>query len=261
MSFGKVDAGNGVGWLTEAVRLILKNPLAFLVMGLILAVINFIPILGGLALTIAGPAFFGGIAYAAREESEGRKAEIPHLFRAFQEPGKIGPMLLLCLPTIVGAALLLVCGLVFGLGALISGGLSAANGSGMGAGAIGGGVLLLIVIGAIVVLAIYAFQFFAIPRVMLDGVEPFAAMKESLAACLANIGAFLVFGVVFTVICCVAAMVLIWIPIIGWIAMSGVATVILGAALFVAWRQVYAAGAAAASTMPPPAPQAPPPQP
>jgi hypothetical protein len=116
-------------------------------------------------------------------------------------------------------------------------------------------------IGLIVVLAIYAFQFFAIPRVMLDGVDPFAAMKESLAACLANIGAFLVFGVVFTVICCVAAMVLIWIPIIGWIAMSGVATVILGAALFVAWRQVYAAGASATSTMPPPAPQVPPTQP
>ena len=149
---------------------------------------------------------------------------------------------------------------MFGLGALVSGGISAANGSSLGAGAIGGGVLLLVLIGLIVVLAIYAFQFFAIPRVMLDGVEPFAAMKESLAACLANIGAFLVFGVVFTVICCVAAMVLIWIPIIGWIVMSGVATVILGAALFVAWRQVYAS-ASAASTMPPPAPQTPPPQP
>ena len=113
-----------------------------------------------------------------------------------------------------------------------------------------------------IMLAIYALQFFAIPRVMLDGVEPFAAMKESFSACLANIGAFLVFGVVFSVLCCVAAMVLIWIPIIGWIVMAGVGTVILGAALFVAWRQVYAGAAAATSAMPPPpAPQAPPPQP
>ena len=88
-------------------------------------------------------------------------------------------MLLLCLPTIVGGALLLVCGLVFGLGALLSGGLSAANGSNLGVGAIGGGVMLLCLIGLVVVLAIYALQFFAIPRVMLDGVEPFAAMKES----------------------------------------------------------------------------------
>jgi hypothetical protein len=39
--------------------------------------------------------------------------------------------------------------------------------------------------------------------------------------------------------------------------MSGFATVILGAALFVAWRQVYAGAANAASAMPPP-PAAPP---
>jgi hypothetical protein len=261
MSFGKVDAGNGLNWLTEGIGIVFRNPGAFLVMALIVGVINLIPFLGSLAIVVCGPALMGGIVYAARTEADGGKAELGQLFQAFQEPGKIGPMLLLCLPAIVGAALLLVCGLVFGLGALISGGLSAASGSSLGAGAIGGGVLVLLLIGLIVVLAIYALQFLAIPRVMLDGVEPFAAMKESLAACLANIGAFLVFGVVFTVICCVAAMVLIWIPIIGWIAMSGVATVILGAALFVAWRQVYAAGASATSTMPPPAPQVPPTQP
>jgi uncharacterized membrane protein len=151
---------------------------------------------------------------------------------------------------------------VFGVGALVSGGLSAANGSSLGAGAIGGGIFMLMLIGVLVVLAIYAFQFFAIPRVMFDGIEPFQAMKESFSACLANIGAFLVFGIVFTVICFVAAMVLIWIPIIGWIVMAGVGTVILGAALFVAWRQVYGGAANAADTMPPPpAPQAPPPQP
>jgi hypothetical protein len=129
MSFGKVDAGKGLGWLTDGVGLVFKNPAAFLVMGLILAVINFIPILGGLALTVCGPALLGGVVFAAREEAEGRKAEIGHLFRAFQEPGKIGPMLLLCLPAIVGGAVLLVCGFVFGLGALIGGGFSAANGA------------------------------------------------------------------------------------------------------------------------------------
>jgi hypothetical protein len=260
MSFGRVDAGNGLNWLTEAIGIVFRNPGAFLVMALIVGVINLIPFLGSLAIVVCGPALLGGIVHAARTEAEGGKAELGQLFQAFQEPGKIGPMLLLCLPAIVGAALLLVFGLVFGIGALIGGGLSAANGSGLGAGAIGGGLLVLCLIGLVVVLAIYALQFFAIPRVMLDAVEPFAAMKESLAACLRNIGAFLVFGVVFTVICIVAAMVLVLIPIIGWIVMSGVATVILGAALFIAWRQVYAAGASATGAMPPPAPEAPPPQ-
>ncbi len=257
MSFGKVDAGNGLNWLTEAVGIVFRNPGAFLLMALIVGVINLIPFLGSLAIMVCGPALIGGIVYAARKEADGGgKAELGELFQAFQEPGKIGPMLLLCLPTIVGGALLLACGLVFGLGALLSGGLSAANGSNLGVGAIGGGVMLLCLIGLVVVLAIYAFQFFAIPRVMLDGVEPFAAMKESFSACLANIGAFLVFGVVFCVAFLVLALVLVWIPIVGWIAISGFTTVVLGCALYVAWRQIYAG---VASAIPPTAPEVPPP--
>jgi hypothetical protein len=252
MSFGKVDAGKGLGWLTEGIGLVFKNPAAFLVMGVILAVINFIPFLGGLVLTICGPALLGGVVYAAREESEGRKAEIPHLFRAFQEPGKIGPMLLLCLPAIVGGAVLLVCGFVFGIGALIGGGLSAANGSSAGWGAIGGGLVILCLIAIVLMFVIYALQFFAIPRVMLDGIEPFAAMKESLSACLANIGAFLLFGIVLFVAFFVLAAVLMLIPLLGWLALVAVASVVFGCAEYLAWRQVYAGSA---SRMPPPAPE------
>jgi uncharacterized membrane protein len=251
MSFGKVDAGNGLAWLTEAVRLVFRNPVAFLVMGLILAVINFIPFLGGLALTICGPAFLGGIVFAAREESEGRKAEIPHLFRAFQEPGKIGPMLLLCLPSIVGGAVLLVCGLVFGLGALIGGGFSAASGSQAPWGAMGGGILVLCLVAIVLMFLIYALQFFAVPRVMLEGVEPFAAMKESLGACLANVGAFLVFGIVLFVAFIVLAVVLMIVPFLGWLALVAVATVVFACGEYIAWRQVYAQGS---NRMPPPTP-------
>lgn len=257
MSYGKVDAGRGLGWLTEAICLVFKNPVAFLVMGLILAVINFVPILGSLVLTILGPAFLGGIVYAAREEAEGRKAEIPHLFRAFQEPGKIGQMLLLCLPAIVGGAVLLVCGFVFGLGALIGGGLSAANGGSVGWGAIGGGVMILCIIGLVLMFVIYALQFFAVPRVMLESVEPFAAMKESLNACLANIGAFLLFGIVLVVGFCVLALVLMIVPFIGWLALIAFVSALFGCAEFVAWREVYSGTVTpappATATPPPPA--------
>lgn len=256
MSFGKVDAGSGLNWLTEAIGIVFRNPGAFLVMALIVGVINFIPVLGGLVILILGPAFSGGVVYAARTEAEGGKAEFAQLFRAFQEPGKIGPMLLLCLPMVVGSVIIAACALVFGLSALIGGGLSAANGLNLGLGALGGSIMVIGVIGIAIGLVIYALQFFAIPRVMLDGVEPFAAMKESFAACLANIGAFLVFAIVFCVLWAIAAAVLVWIPIIGWIVIAGFGTVIASAALFVAWRQVYA-GTAGASTMPPPAPQAP----
>jgi len=253
MSFRKVEAGSGVNWLTEGFRIIMANPAAFLVMGLILAVVNFIPILGGLVLTICGPALIGGIVYAAREQAEGSKAEIAHLFRAFQEPGKIGPMLLLCLPAIVGGALLLICAFVFGIGALIGGGLSAASSSSTSAlvGGLGGGAFVLLLIAMGLMFLIYALQFFAVPRVMLDGVEPFAAMKESLSACLANFGAFLVFAIVLFVSFVVLAIALMLVPILGWLALVTVATVVYACAEYVAWRQVYGA---AAGSVPPPVP-------
>lgn len=255
MSFGKVDAGNGLSWLKDAIGLVFGNPVVFLVMGLILAAINFVPFLGSLVLTICGPALLGGVVFAAREQSEGRKAEIVHLFRAFQEPGKIGPMLLLCLPAIVGGAVLLVCGFVFGVGALIGGGLSAAAGSSSGlGGALGGGLLILCLIGLVLMFLIYALQFFAVPRVMLDGVEPFAAMKESLSACLANIGAFLLFGIVLFVAFLVLAVVLMLVPILGWIALVAVASAVFGCAEYMAWRQVYTGSA---SQMSPPAAETP----
>jgi hypothetical protein len=257
MSFGKVEAGRGVTWLTEGVRLVMANPVAFLVMGLIVAVVNFIPILGGLALTILGPALLGGIVYAAREEAEGRKAEIAHLFRAFQEPGKIGPMLLLCLPAIAGGAVLLVCGLVFGLGALI-GGLAGAGNSASGLGALGGGFVLMVLIAVALMFVIYALQFFAVPRVMLDGVEPFAAMKESLNACLANVGAFIVFGVVLFAAFIVLAIVLMIVPLLGWLALVTAATVVFACGEYAAWREVFAGSASTSATPPPPPSELPP---
>jgi hypothetical protein len=245
MGFSKVEAGSGLSWLTEGIRLVFANPVPFLVMGLILAVVNFIPILGGLVLTICGPALIGGIVYAAREQAEGSKAEIAHLFRAFQEPGKIGPMLLLCLPAIVGGAVLLILGLVFGLGALLGGGISASTGAtGQGiAGAIGGGFAVMLLIAVALMFLIYALQFFAVPRVMLDGVEPFAAMRESLSACLANLGAFLVFAIILFVAFIVLAFVLMLVPLIGWIALVAAASIVFATAEYFAWKQVFAVGA------------------
>ena len=257
MSYGKVEAGSGLRWLSEAIGLVFGNPAVFLVMGLILAAINFVPILGGLALTICGPALLGGVVFAAREQAEGRKAEVMQLFRAFQEPGKIGPMLLLCLPAIAGGAVLLVCAFVFGVGALIGGGLSAAGESATGiAGALGGGLLILLLVAIVLMFAIYALQFFAVPRVMLDGAEPFAAMKESFSACLSNLGAFLVFAVVLVVAFVVLAFVLMLVPFLGWLALIAVATPVFACAEYLAWREVFAG--APASRMPPPAPESPP---
>ena len=52
MSFGKVDAGNGLNWLTEGIGIVFRNPGAFLVMALKIGVIKLITFLGSLAILV-----------------------------------------------------------------------------------------------------------------------------------------------------------------------------------------------------------------
>lgn len=255
MSFRKIEASSGMNWLTGAIGAVLRNPVEFLVMGLIVAAINLVPVLGGLFLALCGPALAGGIVFAAREQDQGRKPEIVHLFRAFQEPGRITPMLMLCLPALVGGFVILVFGFVFGLSALIGGTLMSST---VHAGsdshwltALGGGFLAFGLVAVVVLVAVYALQFFAIPRVMLDHAEPWDAMKDSLSACLANLGAFLLYAVVLMVVTGVLFVVLAIIPLLGWLALFTVLAAVTGCAQYLAYRDVYATpadGAAPADT-------------
>lgn len=241
MSEQKIEAGSGLNWITGAIPLILKNPVVFLVMGLIVAAIGFFPILGGLAIVVIGPALYGGIVYAANEQESARTAEIGQLFRAFGEPGKSGPMIMLCLPSIAGAVLLFVLLMIVVGGALLGGGLSAlSSGSAESLlAALGGGALILIPMGLAIVLVVYALQFFAIPRVMLDGAEPMAAMKQSFSDCLANLGAYLVFVALLMGMAIVLRLVLSVLGFFGGLLVSTLLTPIIGCGLYLAWRQLY----------------------
>lgn len=241
MSAQKLEAGSGMNWITGAVQLVLGNPVVFLVMGLIVAAIQIVPILGSLVILVIGPALYGGIAYAAREQDQDRTPEIGQLFRAFSESGKAGPMIMLCLPTVAGAILLFVLLIVFVGGALLGGGLSSMNSGSSTAliGALGGSALILIPLALAIGLAVYALQFFAIPRVMFDGVEPIAAMKQSLADCLANLGAYLIFVVVLMVVAVVLTVILSVLGILGGLLVGTILTPMVGCGLYLAWKQAY----------------------
>lgn len=241
MAFQRVPAGNGLQWLTEAVQIILKNPAAFGLMALIVGVISAVPLLGGLVLLLLGPALYGGIMFAAREQEAGRSAELPMLFQAFREEGKVGRMLMLCLPGVAAAVLisvlagLLVGGALFGAGVA---GVSGSDGAALGVG-LGLGVLVLGLVALALGLVAFALTFFATPRVMLEGADPVPAMKDSLQACLANLGAVLIYAVVLLVGALVLLLLLSWIPLLGPLLLTAVIAPVTSVAAFVAWRQVY----------------------
>jgi hypothetical protein len=239
MSYRSVEPGRGAAWIGEAFTLVVRNPGVFAVMALIMAIGQATPVLN-LAMIVIGPALFGGFVYAMREQDSGRPAELAHLFLAFQTPGKLRPMLMLCLP---GVAVVVAIGLVafFYLGSVFLGFAASGNqpesaawATGLGVGAILGVLLVLAMM-----LALYALMFFAVPRVMLDSLEPGPALRESLAATRANLGAVLLFGVLFWLLCIVGFMLLSVIPVLGWLLWGLAATALVAAAVYRAYKDVF----------------------
>ena len=261
MSQRNFPAGHGIEWLKQTFNLLKQNPLPFLLMGLILGVMAIIPVLGSLALLILAPTFYAGIAYAAREQDQGRPADFKQLFQGFNEPGRLGPLIALCLPQVAAAIVLTVLSVVL-LGGAIMSGAALSDGSGAAAlAAFGVGGLILVVIAFAVGLAVFMLQVFAVPKVMFEGGDAFAAMKQSFAAAMANIGAILVFVVVLSVGVLVPAALLSWLPFIGMLIVLSAFYAFFGVALYVIYRDVYGVPAAsiAATFVPaPPSPPAPP---
>lgn len=253
MSSRKFEIGDVFNWFTSAIQLAMKNPGVFIVMALIYAVISAIPLLN-LAVVVIGPALQGGFVWAAREEEQGRKADISHLFIAFQQPGKAGPMITLCLPTV---ALMLVVGVIVFVmfaGAIFAASSGSSGGAGLGFAGMALAGLLMIPAAIAVAFMLY----FAVPRVMLDGVAPFDAMKESFAICMANLVAivvgFLCVGIAFFII----AILIGWIPLIGALALGILGALIGGPSMYFAHRQVFGSSEPAQPPMAPPAPMDPP---
>jgi uncharacterized membrane protein len=247
MSFRKVDAGRGVEWLKQSFEVNLKNPGIFVVNALIvvilLAVAAIVPVLNLIALPLLMPVLCAGAVYAYREQDAGRTAEVPHVFRGFQEQGRIGPLLLLGLPWIAAIILTAVFAFVFG-GAAI---MAAVGGSGAGA---YGAFLMIALIGLALMLGAAMLTFFAIPRVMFDGLDAFAAMKESLAACLGNFLPLLVYGLIVFVASLVLGIVLILIPILGQLVLGLAQAMLNFAFMYVAYKEVF--GSETATPPPPP---------
>jgi hypothetical protein len=241
MAFQRVQTAQGLYWLIEAIQLILRNPAPFALMGLLVGVIAMVPLLGSLALVVLGPALYGGIMYAAREQQAGRRADFQHLFQAFREEGKLPRMMMLCLPGVAAGVVIVVLAVMFFGGALLGAGLSSGNSSAspaLGAG-LGAGALVFMLVALAVGLASFALTFFATPRVMLESADPVAAMKDSLQACLANLTAVAFYLLVLVAAVFALSFLLAMIPVLGQLVLMTALVPVVSVAGFVAWRQVY----------------------
>ncbi|MFN7553419.1 MAG: BPSS1780 family membrane protein [Pseudomonadota bacterium] len=262
----RVDARRGYEWFRGGIALVGNNPLPLgviaLLFGIATSVLSLLPVLGLLATVLLVPVLGGGYMVALHEEHEGRGAQIEHLFRGFQDQDRFVQLLLLGLPGLAAALASMVLMVVLVGAAALQVGLSVAlSGDGSAPMAIGLGLLLALAVGLLLAMAVFALVVFAVPRVMLDRVDAVTAMKDSLAASLANVGALLVFGLLFIaafVALLVATMLVGWIPFLGqlaaltaWLAFAVGGIAVSNAGVYLGWRDQWPGTLPAAAVAPP----------
>jgi hypothetical protein len=190
-----------------------------LIYAFIMLFLSFAPILGVIASGFLGVLMGGGLIYGASQLDGGGKLEFLHLFQAFRDANKTGPMLILGLVSMIASLLMGVVGKGLVGGIFTGGGLMSMQ---LASSTLIGLLLLLLVVAVLVSLL-----FYAIPLVMLRDTGPIDAIKTSVMGSYQNWLPLLVFGLVYLVLAILAS-----IPL--WLGF-----LILGPVTTGAWYQSY----------------------
>jgi uncharacterized membrane protein len=235
----RLPAAQGMSFWSEAWRIFCAAPLVWILMlcayVILSIVLVFIPVIGSLAHSVLTPVFMGGLMLGCHALARGQPLEFGHLFAGFKD-GRFGPLAVLGL---IMLALFIVLGIVCvgialvtigmsGLGVLMDYDNPRAWATLTGAGF---GILFLILVALVAGVLVWMAFWFAPALVVLDGMEPIAALKASFDASLANIMPFLVYGLVYIGLAIVAS-----IPFgLGWLVLAPM----LVGTCYASWRQVF----------------------
>lgn len=228
-----VGAGQGWAWITGGFDLFKKQPgiwialvVVLFVILIVLSFLNVIFFLGGIATFLLMPVFVGGMMLGCQALQRDGPLEMGHLFAGFKTQtvnlvvlGAIGiaGWIVVMVPVI----------LIVGAGAFFG----AMSGDAAGAMAMGGSFLIAWLIAMALSILLYMALWFAPALVVLRGVAPVAAVKQSFLGCLKNIVPFLIYGIIMLVLSIVAT-----IPIgLGWLVLGPVVI----ASVYVAYRDIY----------------------
>lgn len=222
--------GHGWRWIAEGWELFKRQPGLWIGTVLLLFVIMvaaaFIPIIGGLALSLFGPVFAAGIVTGCKALDSGGELEIGHLFAGFRS--RTGTLVGVgALYLAASLAVMLVVGLIMGVGMFTMMG----GGDPQAVGAVGMTMVLAILVMFALLLPVIMAIWFAAPLVVFHDHGALDAMKGSFAGCLKNILPFLWYSVVFTGLAIVASLPLM----LGWLVLGPV----LAASIYTAYKDIY----------------------
>lgn len=197
MKVAEIPARRGFAWLGEAFALFRARPLAWIGLSAGWLLITFglilVPIVGGVLANFLQPVFFASFAIAALRQSQGEAVIMGDLFLGFRRNVRALVNL--------GAILLIAEILIFALMAAL--GLPMA-GSGEEAFTVADWVKALkgkewiLLIGLVLTVLVKGALWFAPPLIALHDMPMTHAMRWSLYAALANVGAMVAYGLALT---------------------------------------------------------------
>lgn len=197
MQINTVAAGRGWEWIAEGFRIFRKQPLTWIALLVVMAVIWFaavmLPLIGALAINLVSPVFMAGLMLACRSTDEDDEPEIAQLFAAFRTHAN--PLITVGGIYLVGN--IMAVAVMFG----VAGGTAMEALVGKSAGDIETmraamrGLLTGVAIGMAVFLPVLMAVWFAPLLIVFRDMTPLAAMQASLSACWRNTLPFLVYGV------------------------------------------------------------------
>jgi len=201
-----IPAGCGLKWLRQGWRLFAASPGPWMVMtvvyGIVAFVLSAVPLVGSLALALAGPGLSGGFFWGARELQQGRPLEVSHLFQAFIDRERTGPMLSLGLVSLAGTVLMSLVTLGIAGSAFVGlGGGAAAPGPG-GLWAVAFAVMVWVAGSAVLAMALC----FAVPLVMFGDARPWDAVRRSFSTTTHHLLPLTVYGLIIAVLGVIAVL-------------------------------------------------------
>jgi len=234
-----VNAGRGAAWWGEAWRLFAASPWIFIAIAVVfvvlMAALSLLPVLGSIAGTVLAPVFAGGVFIGCRALDRGGELTMGHLFAGFAE--RFGPLVIVGLLYLAGTVVVAFVFIALMFGAVGATGISAL----LTSDPVQAGVAMLAAFGMGIVVAGLVAMLLGVPLLMafwfapalvvFHNDEPFAAMKASFGACLANLLPFLVYGLVGLVLAILAS-----IPLgLGWLVLAPVSM----ASIYTSYRDIF----------------------
>lgn len=232
-----VGAGQGWTWITGGFDLFRKQPDIWIANIVILLVtmlaVGSLSLLGAIATLVRIIAtvlllsvFMGGMMIGCETQQRGGSLEIGHLLAGFKrQPANL--VVLGVLSFLAWVIVMIPIVAIMGSGAF----LGMMRGDLAGASVMGGSFVLALLIGIALSIPVCMALWFAPALVVLRGVAPVAAIKQSFDGCLKNIVPFLIYGIAVLVLSVFATIPLL----LGWLVLLPV----LIASVYVAYRDIY----------------------